>query len=106
MVNTKMEKEREYTIEDITEEELEILEKTSRRRKTGFYAEVEKQLEKSGLVKVTVDRRTVAGGLWNYFAKGKGYTVKQIKKSDSEIIVIIAKPEKWAEIQSKKQMKK
>jgi hypothetical protein len=101
-----MTEEKSYMIEEITEEELEILERNLRKRKTGFYAEIEKQLEKSGLVKITVDRRTVAGGLWNYFSKQKGYVVKQIKKSDSEIIVIIATPERWEEIQKKKQVKK
>jgi hypothetical protein len=101
-----MGEKREYEIEPISDEELEELEKSFRKRKSGFYAEIEKQLEKSGLVKITVDRRTVAGGIWNYFSKQKGYVVKQIKKSEQEILVIIAKPEKWAEIQSKKQVKK
>jgi ribosomal protein L21E len=101
-----MEKQREYEIEPITDEELEELEKSFRKRKSGFYAEIEKQLEKSGLVKITVDRRTVAGGIWNYFSKQKGYVVKQIKKSDSEIIVIIMTKEKQQELEKKKQVKK
>jgi len=106
MVTKKMEKQKEYEISDITEEELEILEQTSRKRKSGFYHQVEEQLKKSGLVKVTVDRRTVAGGLWNYFAKKLGYVVRQYKKSDDEIIVIIMTKEKQQELEKKKQMKK
>jgi ribosomal protein L21E len=101
-----MSEKKEYQIEPIDESELEELEKSFRKRKSGFYAEIEKQLEKSGLVKITVDRRTVAGGIWNYFQKQKGYVVKQIKKSETEILVIVATPQKWAEIQSKKQVKK
>jgi hypothetical protein len=101
-----MNEEKTYQIEPISDEELEQLEKSFRKRKSGFYSEVEKQLEKNGLVKVIVPKRTIAGGLWNYFSKQKGYVVKQIKKSEQEILVIIAKPEKWAETQSKKQVKK
>ena len=98
--------EKRYEISDITEEELEILEQTSRKRAKGFYSEIEKQLLQKGIVKVVVEKRTVAGGLWNHFAKQKGHIVKQLKKSDSEIIVIIATKQKWAEIQQKKQAKK
>jgi hypothetical protein len=98
-----MEREKEYTIEPIEESELEELEKNFRKRKSGFYHQVEEQLEKSGLVKVVVNKRTVAGGLWNYFAKKLGYVVKQIKKSDSEIIVIIMTKQKFEEIQKKRQ---
>jgi len=101
-----MEKQREYEIEPLTDSELEELERNFRRRKSGFYHQVEEQLNKSGLVKVTVPKRTIAGGLWNYFQKQKGYIVKQYKKSDNEIIVIIMTKEKQQELEKKKQMKK
>jgi len=106
MVNTKMSEQKEYEISDITEEELEELEKSLRQRKSGFYAEIEKQLQKTGIAKITVPKRTIAGGIWNYFQKQKGYVVKQMKKSDNEIIVIVMTKQKWAEIQQKKQVKK
>ena len=101
-----MSEQKEYEISDITEEELIELEKSFRKRKSGFYHQVEEQLNKTGLVKVTVNRRTVAGGLWNYFQKQKGYIVRQYKKSDDEIVVIIMTKEKQQELEKKKQMKK
>jgi len=103
MVIKKMEKQKEYEISDITEEELEILEQTSRKRAKGFYAEVESQLREKGIIKVTVDKRTKAGGLWNQFSKKLGYVVRQYKKSDNEIVVVIMTKEKAKELEKKKQ---